>query len=1348
MPEIRTQYYFLSSLRQGMAVNINASGNDVEARETFAVELNIRANDDVELGPIQKDIQLYGPGDILGFSPSIVTRTEPLENISNFEPNYFPFIEFADADFLWRFTPKIARADGSLLPWLTLIVLKAEGADVEFCEGSQCVGADSVDNDNRPWIQVFDQSCLPDLCEAWRWAHVQVTAEAGLIDESALDGDSSGFREKLKDIIRTEPERAVSRLLCARRLAPGTLYSAFVVPTFELGRRAGLDEPPGTEPDYGDTKAWVVPEPASPEIIQLPYYYKWQFRTGHRGDFEYLVRLLCPRKLSGLGIREMDCSEPGFGMPGIETTDHALELEGALMSLDTEYTEWGKDPIPDLDAGDSLLPSTPFQVSLAWDLLNKTSIGLIPSTALVDPVVVPPIYGRWHAGKVQVGTNDADDRWLDVLNLDPRHRTAAGFGTQVVQQDQEALMASAWDQLGNVDEANEILRRGQLGVEASSLVYQRLQSLPLEDFLWLSNPLHSRVLMENSEAGELKTVSYNFMKTRIPSAALDPAFRRIKRKRGAQRKRQTSDTAISGGMLQRFALGDLQAAGPKPKPDGMISLCDVSQAMQVEINRSLGSSSGPIDSTSVPDSVGAGPVIIELIGAPLSVPPEALFCGKNIDCDLITRESQATAGPSTTFTTPAVIVGTSSVTGSLQNIDRVAGGFLKRQILSSELSGPGTNIRGKISMSADGAPLSNANISVPGTNLRTFTNSRGEYVLPLPAGTHGVVVQAAGQPPVSSTVSVAENDTAVLDFIFGEGATIQGAVTDSTTGEPIVGAEVSLQGTTLNTVTDSNGRYTMETSPGNYTVLIRATGYPDRSTSIVAATSDGLIVDFVLLDTEIDDEDIRDAVCETVDSWLNSEYEDQEFEEISLEDTWTTILNSIDPRITIPQRIWKRLKFLDIPRFGGLPAKIMFAPEFPQPMYEPLRDISQDLLVPGIETVPDNTLGLLKTNGRFVESYMVGCNHEFAAELLWREYPTDQRGSYFRQFWDVSGYLPTEDEMNSSLDDWIAAWIIAYNAVHTPETTITDVGSLSVEEKRNIITEQFDRVIEMSIKVGLNLPTFTEPSDDAKQLIVDFHASGQRGIEEIVDNSTPTILTELSEILIMEEALEEKLKDIKKLTEWGDSFLGENDNKSAPPGSEAEENIVLIVRGELLKKYPNTVIYAVKAQEIVVSGSGVTKVIPALTEYLNGHPPIESPKTPVFSGTLPPDITFFGFDITPSEALGDSTDPGWFIVLEERISESRFGMDLGECEESGDQLIPNPPPLGWDGLSWGHICIAEGNYINSNKPVNPSDEEGPTWNDPDDRDANSAQIAWITMQKPVRIVVHASQMIPETADNS
>jgi hypothetical protein len=50
---------------------------------------------------------------------------------------------------------------------------------------------------------------------------------------------------------------------------------------------------------------------------------------------------------------------------------------------------------------------------------------------------------------------------------------------------------------------------------------------------------------------------------------------------------------------------------------------------------------------------------------------------------------------------------------------------------------------------------------------------------------------------------------------------------------------------------------------------------------------------------------------------------------------------------------------------------ILVTPTFPQPMYEPLRDLSQDLLLPGLQNVPaDSVLGL-ETNRRFVESYML-----------------------------------------------------------------------------------------------------------------------------------------------------------------------------------------------------------------------------------------------------------------------------------------------------------------------------------------------------------------------------------------
>ena len=70
-------------------------------------------------------------------------------------------------------------------------------------------------------------------------------------------------------------------------------------------------------------------------------------------------------------------------------------------------------------------------------------------------------------------------------------------------------------------------------------------------------------------------------------------------------------------------------------------------------------------------------------------------------------------------------------------------------------------------------------------------------------------------------------------------------------------------------------------------------------------------------------------------------------------------------------------------------------------MYIPLRDYSEQYVLPGAELMPPNSLGLLVTNHAFIEAYMVGLNHEMGRQLLWNGYPTDQRGSYFRQFWDV-----------------------------------------------------------------------------------------------------------------------------------------------------------------------------------------------------------------------------------------------------------------------------------------------------------------------------------------------------------
>ena len=176
-------------------------------------------------------------------------------------------------------------------------------------------------------------------------------------------------------------------------------------------------------------------------------------------------------------------------------------------------------------------------------------------------------------------------------------------------------------------------------------------------------------------------------------------------------------------------------------------------------------------------------------------------------------------------------------------------------------------------------------------------------------------------------------------------------------------------------------------------------------------------------------------------------------------------------------------------RSGDPLEPILDAPDFPQPMYEALRDLSQDFLFPGLEHVPPNTVTLLETNSKFVESFLVGLNAEMSRELLWRNYPTDQRGTYFRQFWDTSA-----------------------------------------------------------------------------------------GSEQPTSNRSTTGAT-----------------------------------ASSARTRSAGEKLVLLIRGELLRRYPNSVIYAVAA----VRNDG----------QLDLSPEPEDERHPLFRGTLKPDVTFLGFDL-------------------------------------------------------------------------------------------------------------------------
>jgi hypothetical protein len=81
----------------------------------------------------------------------------------------------------------------------------------------------------------------------------------------------------------------------------------------------------------------------------------------------------------------------------------------------------------------------------------------------------------------------------------------------------------------------------------------------------------------------------------------------------------------------------------------------------------------------------------------------------------------------------------------------------------------------------------------------------------------------------------------------------------------------------------------------------------------------------------------------------------------------------------------------------------MAAPHFDRPMFQGLDDYNRDWLVPGLGLLPpDDLVSVLETNDEFVEAFLIGLSDEMGRELLWRGYPTDLRGTYFRRFWDAA----------------------------------------------------------------------------------------------------------------------------------------------------------------------------------------------------------------------------------------------------------------------------------------------------------------------------------------------------------
>jgi hypothetical protein len=1101
-------YSFLPWLRGGLANQITSADLDetVKLRAQVQVALELAGS-----GPagnvtdsVTRKLALFGPGDIVGIDSRAIVRVEPRHWITNFEPNCFPFIEFYDEDFVWRYTPAAPDlARGRLRPWVALVVL-AEG---EFEEGR------SAGRNPLPHVEVADLGLFPPAEQLWAWCHVHVNRSLAASAGEFVSNDMNAVLPGLQAVLNQNPDLAYSRLICPRKLAASTAYHAFLVPTFESGRLAGLGLDPDASP-HATFSAWnaAYPSGTRPAGSSFPYYRRWQFRTATQGDFESLVRLLKPQPVDKrVGTRDMDVQAPGSNVRGLDdpTLAGVLKLGGALRVPRENFTP---EELVELDRYENW--DTPFPRPIQEDLAHlvnladdyaelpaadaNTGTGMPGVDDDPDPLVTPPLYGTWHALTKRLLADRAGtplpnrQNWVHQLNLDPRHRVAAGFGTRVVQQGQEQYMDAAWEQVGAVLEANRRIRLGQFARQVSKVWYDAhlsaAHAASPERGLFLMAPVSPRVMASPT------TVHHVMSGSRVQPALLSGGLRRVARPRGRlMRSIHFTANRPASALLGRVNAGEVSAAPPKVPPPGVVAL-----------DQLAGES------------------------APRGFPAWLL--------EWVRRYPWLRFLP---LALAAVLALLLVLVGGLFGLALAMGVVVA------------------------GFPITAA--------LR----------------------RAARQSAVATALGEASQIPAAVDALP--------ASPDFRVTEP-GSAFVPRLG-------DTDGPEALrfkEALRGGYALLQRSTAVgtvPVRSAIDLPALSG-------------------------------------------------TLLNRIDPQITITRRVMAGIALP--PRIraevGESFVEAMAYPVIDVAMYKPLTDLSGELFLPNLNYIAPNSITLLETNQVFIEAYMAGLNHEFARELLWREYPTDRRGSSFRQFWDVSVFL---DPANA---------------------------------------------------------------DD--------------------------------------EALKEKLRDIPPLHRWAlASRLGDHDARERP--GDNEEEVVLVIRGELLKRYPTAVIYAQRAAwQRQTDGSidpSKERVLEPLTEAEEASPPRAKLRTPLYEAKIDPDIYFFGFDLTVPVARGGTgenpnDDPGWFFVIKERPGDPRFGLDIDAATRlevwndlSWQDLLPGPPGgfLQITDTTAPLAVLAPTGPEAAEKLEQHGDDRNITWS----KDMSSADVAYILFQSPVLVGVHASEML-------
>ena len=1161
------QYRFLPWARRGLSAAIN----NVDDKKPLPKRANIQVGITISnVDPAKIDLSLYGPGDVLGVDPNLIVRTTPIAGTTSSEPNYFAGIEFDPPDFVWMFTPAKADARHRLRPWLVLIVCDRALVAPPTAQRGQPLPVLEIPAD------VSDQE-LPDLSESWAWAHSQMVTGGGPMDNLAQELENS-------------PDLNVSRLLCPRRLKASKQYVACLVPAFDAGVERGL----GRMPDPQKTDLGPAWDSDSPGKVVLPVYYHWEFATGPLGDFGSLARKLKPfESPESVGVTPMYV---GDGIPTLAPVDPSQKNATVMMD--------GALRAPARKSG--TLADVPNDVEKSLrDILNTPAAQLAKGPVDATPVLGPPIYGQWHQNRHTLPASQKG--WLSELNVDPRARVAAGLGAEVVRKFQEEFMQSCWEQVGEVLLANNQLNWARVSLEANRRLYLRhYKPLPIDRFLQITRPLHTRTLLDDKTG---KTIWANAWQSSMPLAMVDMAFRRLTSpqrplfkntvRRLAQRDRLKASVAKSMqfSLLSKMAAGSETVDPTRFTPDGLKGSFVIDRLIKKEFSAIAG------QKISISAVNALKKQVTSMTKRDFQKNPLQIEVRENLrKTGLVTTEQIdniriLSAQPNTVEAAPINIYST------VDNLLQTTLKNPKAKGVQITIPDDGKVKEGiilkPISLDRDGSvllgELGSRQVTKVGTiDVRSLGDQNLEAILSaLPANTF-----AEGVKP---NIRMAVNGDLRVDARLANARPINIPLTGVTSGlgtnRPFRFPGVR-HGTVSNRLESPLGaRRTRDTAS-----LVRPEAQAERLEEVLTNT-----LPIPLKSTKILKQ-FEQAIAATKitrkEQSFNAPIAKSKLVAFPLEKSTQMLLSRLDPTVMVPRRLQEIVKLQrgDLWRLDATDLdasismrptfdRIMAAPKLPTPTYQYLADYAQERFCPGIGVVPPNSMTLLETNPRFIESFMVGLNYEMNRELLWREYPTDQRGTPFRHFWDWSDGSP----------------------------------------------------------------------------------------------------------------------DIKPIHRWSKRTLLGKNTKSAGSGGQ----VVLLIRGELLRRYPNAVVLAWKATK---------------TEQMMLNPNSNQLKQPIFQGKLKPDVTFAGFDLHGKL----KEEGGWFFVIQEQPTEPRFGLDVGKVGKT-------KRPETWNDATWVQAGVAEGQHLQLSKAGSLKNLALP--GSSLRFGENGAHMASITLQKPVRIAIHAKHLV-------